>query len=59
MDWTTPFVPLSQLWWNPAIRPGYSSLTQKKKQEYETKRIIDAYKKSSKTLEELLTFLDV
>ena len=32
---------------------------QKKKQEYETKRIIDAYKKSSKTLEELLTFLDV
>lgn len=27
MDWTTPFVPLSQLWWNPAIRPGYSSLT--------------------------------
>ena len=32
---------------------------QKKKQEYETKRIIDAYKKSRKTLEELLTFLDV
>lgn len=29
MDWTTPFVPLSQLWWNPAIRPGYSSLTLK------------------------------
>lgn len=29
MDWTTPFVPLSQLWWNPAIRPGYSSLTKK------------------------------
>ena len=21
MDWTTPFVPLSQLCWNPAIRP--------------------------------------
>ena len=32
---------------------------QKKKQEYETKRIIDAYKKSRKTLEELLTFLEV
>ncbi len=32
---------------------------QKQKQEYETRRIIDAYKKSGKSLEELLTFLDV
>ena len=32
---------------------------QKQKQEYETRQIIDAYKKSSKSLEELLTFLDV
>ena len=32
---------------------------QKQKQEYETKQIIDAYKKSSRSLEELLTFLDV
>lgn len=32
---------------------------QKQKQEYETGQIIDAYKKSSKSLEELLTFLDV
>lgn len=32
---------------------------QQKKQEYETRRIIEAYKKSGKTLEELLTFLDV
>ena len=32
---------------------------QKQKQEYETRQIIDAYKKSSRSLEELLTFLDV
>lgn len=32
---------------------------QQQKQEYESKRIIDAYKKSGKTLDELLTFLDV
>lgn len=32
---------------------------QQQKQVYEAKQIIDAYKKSGKTLEELLTFLDV
>ena len=32
---------------------------QQKKQEYETRQIIEAYKKSRKSLEELLTFLDV
>lgn len=32
---------------------------QRQKQEYEARQIIDAYKKSDKTLEELLTFLDV
>ena len=32
---------------------------QQKKQEYETRQIIEAYKKSGKSLEELLTFLDV
>ena len=32
---------------------------QKQKQEYETRQIIDAYKKSGKSLEELLTFLDI
>ena len=32
---------------------------QQQKQEYETKQIIDAYKKSGKTLGELLTFLNV
>lgn len=32
---------------------------QQQKQEYESRKIIDAYKKSSKTLDELLTFLDV
>lgn len=32
---------------------------QQQKQEYESKRIIDAYKRSGKTLDELLTFLDV
>ena len=32
---------------------------QKQKQEYEAKQIIDAYRKSGKTLEELMTFLSV
>lgn len=32
---------------------------QQQKQEYENRKIIDAYKKSGKTLDELLTFLDV
>lgn len=32
---------------------------QQQKQEYESRQIIDAYKKSGKTLDELLTFLDV
>mgnify|MGYP003419785643 FL=1 len=32
---------------------------QQQKQEYESRKIIDAYKKSGKTLDELLTFLDV
>lgn len=32
---------------------------QQQKQEYENRQIIDAYKKSGKTLDELLTFLDV
>ena len=32
---------------------------QKQKQEYEAKQIIDAYKKSGKALEELMTFLSV
>ncbi len=32
---------------------------QKKKQEYEAKQIMDAYKQSGKTLGELLTFLSV
>lgn len=31
---------------------------QQQKQEYESRQIIDAYKKSGKTLGELLTFLD-
>lgn len=31
---------------------------QQQKQEYESRQIIDAYKKSGKTLDELLTFLD-
>ena len=34
-------------------------LLQKKKQEYEAKQIMDAYKNSGKTFEELLTFLSV
>lgn len=32
---------------------------QQQKQEYETRQIFDAYKKSGKTLGELLTFLNV
>ena len=32
---------------------------QKQKQEYEAKQIIDAYRKSGKTLEELMAFLSV
>lgn len=32
---------------------------QKQKQDYEAKQIMDAYKKSGKTLSELLVFLDV
>lgn len=32
---------------------------QKQKQEYESKQIMDAYRKSGKPLEELLTFLNV
>ncbi len=32
---------------------------QKQKQEYEAKKIIDAYRKSGKTFEELMTFLCV
>lgn len=32
---------------------------QQQKQEYESRQIIDAYKKSGKTLDEMLTFLDV
>lgn len=33
-------------------------LKLQQKQEYESRQIIDAYKKSGKTLDELLTFLD-
>ena len=32
---------------------------QQQKQEYETRQIIDAYKRSGKTLDELLTFFNV
>lgn len=32
---------------------------QQQKQEYEARQIITAYKKSGKSLDELLTFLDV
>jgi len=32
---------------------------QKQKQEYEARQIIDAYRKSGKTFEELMTFLNV
>ncbi len=32
---------------------------QKQKQEYEARPIMEAYKKSGKTMQELMTFLDV
>ena len=32
---------------------------QKHKQEYEARQIMEAYKKSGKTMQELMTFLDV
>lgn len=32
---------------------------QKQKQDYEAKQIMDAYRKSGKTFEELMTFLSV
>lgn len=32
---------------------------QKQKQEYEARQIIEAYRKSGKSLQELMTFLDV
>ena len=32
---------------------------QKKKQEYEARQIMDAYKNSEKTFDELITFLSV
>ena len=32
---------------------------QQQKQEYETRQIMEAYKKSGKTLDELLTFLNI
>ena len=32
---------------------------QKQKQEYEARQIMDAYRKSGKTFEELMTFLSV
>ena len=32
---------------------------QKQKQEYESKQIMDAYRNSGKTMEELLTFLNI
>ena len=32
---------------------------QKKKQEYEARQIMEAYKKSGKSFQELMTFLDV
>lgn len=32
---------------------------QKTKQEYEVKQVMDAFRKSGKTLQELMTFLDV
>ena len=34
-------------------------ILQKKKQEYEIRQIMDAYKKSGKTMAELMTFLSV
>lgn len=41
------------------ILSGRVLKSQQQKQEYENRQIIDAYKKSDKTLDELLTFLDV
>lgn len=32
---------------------------QQKKQEYEARQILEAYRKSGKSLQELMTFLDV
>ncbi len=32
---------------------------QKQKQDYEARQIMEAYKKSGKTMQELMTFLDV
>ncbi len=32
---------------------------QKQKQEYEARQILEAYRKSGKSLQELMTFLDV
>ena len=32
---------------------------QKQKQEYEARQIMDAYRKSGKTFEEMMTFLNV
>jgi hypothetical protein len=32
---------------------------QKQKQEYEFKQVMDAFRKSGKSLQELMTFLDV
>lgn len=32
---------------------------QRQKQEYETKQIMDAYRKSGKSFREIMTFLDV
>ncbi len=32
---------------------------QKKKQEYESKQVMEAFRKSGKSLQELMTFLDV
>ena len=35
------------------------SSLQKAKQEFETKQVMDAFRKSGKSLQELMTFLDV
>ena len=35
------------------------SSLQKSKQEFETKQVMDAFRKSGKSLQELMTFLDV
>jgi len=34
-------------------------MLQKQKQEYETRQIMEAYRKSRKSFQELMTFLDV